>query len=160
FSDLSTIEQEGRRQYAQLATIYDSAPVGLAFVDTQLRYVSINEYLAEFNGVPADAHLGRTVRQVLPHRADTIEPFYLRVIDTGQPVVDVEVEGMSASQPGIRRSWLVSRHPVKDVQGTVLGVNTVVQEITERKRIEEARQELAHASRLAIVGELTASIAH
>jgi C4-dicarboxylate-specific signal transduction histidine kinase len=39
-------------------------------------------------------------------------------------------------------------------------VNTVVQEITERKRIEEARQELAHASRLAIVGELTASIAH
>src|SRR5262249_5139920 len=59
FSDLSTIEQEGRRQYAQLATIYDSAPVGLAFVDTQLRYVSINEYLAEFNGVPADAHLGR-----------------------------------------------------------------------------------------------------
>jgi signal transduction histidine kinase len=34
------------------------------------------------------------------------------------------------------------------------------QEIAERKRTEEARQQLAHASRLALLGELTASIAH
>jgi two-component system, LuxR family, sensor kinase FixL len=160
FSALSRSEQEVRRQYAQLATIYHSAPIGLAFVDTQLRYVSINDYLAEINGRPADAHLGRTVREVLPHLADTIEPLYRRVIETGQPLMDVEIHGMTASRPGIERNWLVSRYPVKNPQGGLLGVITVVQEITERKWAEEVRQELTHASRLALVGALTASIAH
>src|SRR5262249_12427926 len=61
---------------------------------------------------------------------------------------------------GSERTWLVSRYPVKDAHGALLGVSTVVQETTERKQIEQARQELAHASRLTLVGELTASIAH
>src|SRR5262249_42119705 len=160
FSDLSRAEQEVRREYAQLTTLYQTAPVGLGFVDTQLRYVSINDHLAEINGLSVDAHLGRTVRQVLPHLADVVEPIYRHVIATGQPVVDIEVRGATTSRPGSERTWLVSHHPVRDSQGTILGVNTVVQEVTERRRAEEARQELAHASRLALVGELTASIAH
>ncbi|HKB39692.1 MAG TPA: ATP-binding protein, partial [Gemmataceae bacterium] len=160
FADLARAEQEVRQEYAQLATIYHSAPVGLAFVDMQLRYVSINDQLAEINGRPADAHLGRTVREVHPHLADTLEPIFRRVIATGQPVVDAEIEGATASPPGDERSWLVSYYPVQDSRGVILGVTVVVQEITERKRAEESRRELAHASRLTLVGELTASIAH
>jgi PAS domain S-box-containing protein len=160
FSDLARAEKEVRQEYAQLASIYHSAPVGLAFVDTQLRYVSINDRLAEINGRPADAHLGRTVREVLPHLADTIEPIFRGVIATGRPVVDAELQGATATTPGDGRSWLVSYYPVPDSQGTILGVTVVLQEVTERKRAEETRRELAHASRLALVGELTASIAH
>jgi PAS domain S-box-containing protein len=151
FSDLSRAEQEVRREYAQLATIYHSAPVGLAFVDAELRVVSMNDRLAEISGRPADAHVGRTVRQVLPRLADTVEPICRRVLATGQPVVDTELQGATASRPGDERSWLVSYYPVHDFQGTILGVTTVVVEVTERRRAEEARRELAHASRLALV---------
>jgi PAS domain S-box-containing protein len=157
---LAEAEQEVRREYAQLAAIYQTAPVGLGFVDTQLRYVSVNDHLAELHGIPAVAHFRRTVSQVLPHLAGAIEPIYRRVIETGQPVVDIEVQSTTASRPGVKRTWLANRYPVKDLQGTVLGVMTVVQEITDRKQADEARQELAHAARLTIVGELTASIAH
>jgi PAS domain S-box-containing protein len=160
FAALSDSEQAMRQQYAELATIYHAAPVGLAFVDPQLRYVGVNDCLAEINGVPAEAHLGRTIREVLPHLADAIEPMYRQVLLTGEPVLDVELHGTTASRPGIERTWLISRYPVKDAQGAILGVSTVVQETTERKQIEEARQELAHASRLALLGEMTASIAH
>src|SRR5262245_46289826 len=93
FSNLSEAEQEVRREYAQIATIYHSAPIGLAFVDTQLRYVSINDQLAEIHGRPAEAHLGRTVREVLPHVADLLEPLLRRVLATEQPIVDVELQG-------------------------------------------------------------------
>src|SRR5262249_17478925 len=47
-----------------------------------------------------------------------------------------------------------------EARGTILGVTVVEQEVTERKRAEETRRELAHASRLTLVGEFTASIAH
>jgi PAS domain S-box-containing protein len=160
FLDLFSAERAVRQKYAELATIYHAAPVGLAFVDPQLRYIGINDSLAEINGVPAEAHLGRTIREVAPHLADAIEPIYRHVLKTGQPVMDLEVRAMTASQPGIERTWLVSRYPVRDAQGMILGVSTVMEETTERKQIEVARQELAHASRLTLLGEMTASIAH
>jgi PAS domain S-box-containing protein len=160
FLDLCSAEQAVRQKYAELSTIYRAAPVGLAFVDTQLRYIGINDSLAEINGVPAEAHLNRTIREVAPHLADAIEPIYRQVLETGRPVIDMEVRAMTASRPGIERTWRVSRYPVLDGHGMVLGVTTVMQETTERKQIEKARQELAHASRLTLLGEMTASIAH
>ncbi len=159
FAALSNAEQELRRQHAQLASIYHTAPVGLAFVDASLRYVTINDYLAAWNGLPAEAHVGQSVGQVLPaDLARTVEPIYRHVIATGQAVIDVEVKRTTAS--GTERSWLASRYPVKNRQGRVLGVSTVVQEISERRQLQQATRELAHASRLAVAGELTASIAH
>jgi two-component system, LuxR family, sensor kinase FixL len=151
FSALSESEQEVRRQFAQLTAIYNTAPIGLAFVDTHLRYVSVNDYMAEISGQPAAAHIGLTVREVLPHVADTIEPLYRRVIETGQPIVEVEVHGITPSRPGMERSWLVSRYPVKNSQGVILGVITVVQEVTERKRTEERFRLVVESTPNAIV---------
>lgn len=160
FDALALREQQLRSQYAQLSTIYQTAPVGIAFVDTQLRFVSANDCYAKMNGIPAAAHLGRSLREVLPDLADELESVYRRVITTGQPIVGLEVHGVTAAQPEIGRDWLVGHYPVTDPQGLGLGVSTVVEEITERKRAEELKQELIHASRLALLGEFTVSIAH
>jgi PAS domain-containing protein len=112
YSALTRAEREVREEYAQLTTLYRSAPVGLSFVDTQLRYVHINDELAEIHGPPADAHIGRTVREVYPQYADIVEPVYRRVLSTGQPVLDVEVRAPGPAGPGSERTWLVSRYPV------------------------------------------------
>ena len=60
-------------------------------MDTEQRFLSINERLAEINGKTVEEHLGRTLREVLPGLADMIEPFYRRVIETGKPVLNVEM---------------------------------------------------------------------
>lgn len=138
-------ESEGliQRRLAELQTIYASVPVGLAFVDKELRFASINEALAEFNGFPVDEHIGRTLGEVLPSElAEQIEPIYRRVIETGEPVTDQELRADTYSLPGVMRDWLISYHPVKDAEGEVLGVNTLVQEVTERNRAEEAQRRL------------------
>lgn len=157
---LALREQQLRSQYAQLSTIYQTAPVGIAFVDTRLRFIRANDCYAEMNGIPAAAHLGRSLRQVLPDLADELEPVYRQVIKTGQPIVGLEVHGVIEAQPEVGRDWLVGHYPVTDPQGFGLGVSTVVEEITERKRIDQLKQDLIHASRLALLGEFTVSIAH
>jgi PAS domain S-box-containing protein len=137
-------EELARCRLAELQTIYASVPVGLAFVDKNLRFVSINETLAEFNGLSVDEHVGRTLGEVLPAElAEQIEPIYRRVIEMGEPVTDQELRGATYSLPVVMRDWLVSYHPVKDTEGEVLGVTTLVQEITERNRAEEAQRRLA-----------------
>jgi diguanylate cyclase (GGDEF)-like protein/PAS domain S-box-containing protein len=131
-------ERRSRRQLLELETLYRTAPIGLALVDRDLRFLRINHKLAEIDGMPIDAHIGRTLREVVPSVADTIEPLYRRVIETGQPVLQFEIHGTTPAQPGIERDWLVDYYPVKESDGSVQGVAAVVSEITGRKRAEEA----------------------
>ena len=131
-------EERSRRHLLELQTVYRTAPIGLALVDRDLRFLRINDKLAEINGMPVDAHIGRTLREVVPSVADTIEPLYRHVIETGQSVLEVEVHGTTAAQPGIERDWLVDYYPMKNPDGSVQGVAAIVSEITGRKRVEEA----------------------
>jgi PAS domain S-box-containing protein len=133
-------EEEVRRQLSYVEAIYATAPVGLCFVGTDLRYRSINSRLAEIHGKPIEEHIGRTLREAVPEQADAIEPVYRRVIETGEAVLDVEMS--SAAKPGIVQHSIVSYYPVKDGRGKVIGVNVVVVDITQRKQIEEERERL------------------
>ena len=95
--------------------------------------------MAQINGLAVAAHIGLTIRDVLPELADAIEPLYRQVIESGEPIFDLEVSGSTPSQPGVKRHWLASYYPQTDLSGRVLGVNAIVQEITDRKRLEAAR---------------------
>ena len=136
---LSASEADIRRQLAQLATVYRTAPVGLAFLDTDLKFIRVNDFLAEINGRPAEDHMGRTLHQVLPAPlAAAVETIYREVICKGEPTLDQEIRSVAPSNSAVERIWLASHFPVRDEQGDVLGVNTVVREITEQKKTEES----------------------
>ena len=129
-----------REQYLELENFYRTTPVGLCLVDPELRYVRINERLAAINGQPVEAHLGRTLQEMAPEIAPMVMPIYRRVIETGEPVIDMEISSSTAATAGALRSWLVSCHPLKHAEGGICGVCGVVIDITERKRAEEAQR--------------------
>jgi two-component system, cell cycle sensor histidine kinase and response regulator CckA len=152
-SELDRREREFRspQQLAEIEAIYAHVPVGLCVVDSDLRFVHINERLAEINGVSIALHLGRTVREVLPDLADELEPLYRSVLDTGRPVLQREVHGTTPAQPGVERDWLVSYCPLR-VGDKVVAVNVVVIEVTERRRAQEALQMSEERLRIALEG--------
>lgn len=133
---LRASERVAYGRLAQLRTTYASAPVGLCFVDRELRYLAMNNTLAEMHGQPPDFYLGKTVREASPELADAGEEHYRRVINTGRPVLDVEVEGATVARPNEKRHWLASYHPVRDENGAVMGVNVAVRDITDGKQAE------------------------
>jgi PAS domain S-box-containing protein len=162
-------EEQARRQLSYIEAIYATAPVGLCFVDTDLSFLSINERLAEINGRSVEEHLGRTVREVLPEMADTLEPVFRRVIETGEPSLNVEQSAAADAAPDRFRHYIGSFYPIKNGGGRVLGVNVVVVDITQRKTIEEelerslyqeksAREEAESANRMK--DEFLATISH
>ncbi|MGH9767648.1 MAG: PAS domain S-box protein, partial [Blastocatellia bacterium] len=144
---LRVSEEQARRQLAYVEAIYATAPVGLCFVDSDLRFLSINERLAEIDGKSVEEHLGRTLREVVPEIAGVIEPSYRRVIETGEPVINAEMS--TTSEPGVVRHFIVSYYPIKNGDRRVLGVNAVVVEITQRKKIEEERERLLRQEKAA-----------
>jgi len=142
-------EEQTRRQLAQIEAIYATAPVGLCFMDTEYRYISINDRLAEIDGRSVEEHLGRTVREVMPEIADVVEPLFQRVVETGEPALNIERSVATAAQPGVVRHFIVSYYPVKNGGERVLGVNSVVVDITKRKKIEEELERLLRQEKTA-----------
>ncbi len=122
---------------AELRAIYDGAPVGLGYVGRDLRYLTVNARLAEINALPAKAHRGRTVRDILPTVADRIEPLLRRAL-AGEAIPPAEVEAATETLPGVRRRVLVSYQPAVAPGGAVLGAVIAIQEVTALRQTEAA----------------------
>jgi PAS domain S-box-containing protein len=120
----------------ELQLIYDTAPVGLAFLTPDCRYVQINQQLTEICGISVANHIGRSVRETVPQVADQVEKIVQAVIRSGEPVMGVEVHGQRADKLNAKRVWTTNWHPWRGPDGNIVGVNVVAEEITERKRAE------------------------
>ncbi len=99
----------------------------------------INQTLAEMNGIPAEEHLGRGLREVLGEFAEVIEPQIKRALETRQPVLNFEVSSLppAGSEPG---QWIGHYIPISDATGEVERVAAIVVEVTEQKKLEESLQ--------------------
>ncbi|AUT03022.1 ATPase [Nostoc sp. CENA543] len=129
--------QQKEEYLALLNAWLASSPVALAFLDTELRYVYVNETLAAINGVPQSQHIGRTFREVLPNWADQIEPILLRVMSTKEPLLNQEIRG-ETYQSGVYCWGLVSYYPVCLPDGQLLGLGVTSLDITQKKLTEQA----------------------
>src|SRR6202012_2421436 len=79
-----------------LQQIYDTAPIGLACLSPDCRYLQTNQRLTEICGISVEDHLGRFVRDCVPGLADSIEAIVRSIMETGTPVIGVEVAGQRA----------------------------------------------------------------
>src|SRR4051812_38123957 len=87
--------------------LIDQAPVGLLVLDTELRMVEVNPAMAVLNGRLRTELLGRSVRELLASDS-LIEPILREVLKTGQPRLNVELQGTPPATPDEERTWLAS----------------------------------------------------
>ena len=119
-----------------LQLIYETAPIGLAFLSTDCRYLMINQHLTEICGISIAGHIGRTVRETVPQVADQVERLVQTIVRTGEPITGIEVNGQRPDGSNAERVWITYWHPLKGARGEVAGINVAAEEITERKRAE------------------------
>ncbi|MGV4980810.1 SpoIIE family protein phosphatase [Streptomyces sp. NRAIS4] len=129
--------REQRQRWTMGQSVLDGfltrAPVGMAVMDTELRYVWLNDTLERFGGVPRDERLGRRLSELLPGlQADALEGLMREVIATGVPVTDYEYVGWSWADPHRRHAYSTSFFPLVDADDAITGVCYMVQDVTER----------------------------
>lgn len=135
--------RETQQALSELQITYDQSPIGMIQLDTDLRYMRVNETLTRYNNLPASAHIGRSIYEVVPDLAPKLEKGFQQVIETGEPVYNIEMVGETKADPNVQHTWLESWYPLRDDTGKVIGLNIVVQDITDRKRDEQTLAEFA-----------------
>ncbi|GGJ38978.1 SpoIIE family protein phosphatase [Streptomyces brasiliensis] len=146
--------REQRPQWEAPRSILDGfltrAPVGMAVMDTNLRYVWLNDTLESFGGVPREQRLGHRISELLPGlQGETLEGLMRKVMATGLPVADYEYAGWSWADPHHEHAYASSFFPLVDADNRVTGVCYLVTDVTERW----------HARRLlALVNEAGSSV--
>jgi PAS domain S-box-containing protein len=128
--------------------LVSQAPVGIALLDTDLRYLLVNPALERIDGVPAAGHLGRHPHDIHPSpEAGEIEALLRRVLATGAPLTDQYVVGRTRADPDNEHAWSMSYYRLEGPGGRVIGVASSVVDVTERHRAaaeaDRARRRLA-----------------
>ena len=132
----SNLEALPTLRLAQLQAIYDGAPVGLCFLDRKMRYVNLNARLAKMNGSSVEAHLGRTVKEMLPAGFPRVEPYLIRALN-GEAIAGVELMRPSEEEGLPDMRLLASYQPAWDEADEVIGVSISILDITETRGIGE-----------------------
>jgi PAS domain S-box-containing protein len=121
-------------QAAHLKTLYNSGPVGLCFLDKEIRYININRELAQINGFPVEDHIGKTPGDLMPKLFPAWEP-YIRAALAGTPSsTEFILPGRDGQQITVQANY----GPVVDETGEVIGVSVAVVDVTARVRAQEA----------------------
>lgn len=149
-SALRASESVVRHQLAEIEAIYNTLPVGLCVLDTDLRYRRVNTRLAEINGLPASEHLGKTLREVLPQFADIAERICGNIMKTGEPVLNAEFKGFTAADSAREHTWVEHWVPFRDPTGAIVGINVVIEDVTGQRQVEADLRESQELMRRAL----------
>jgi PAS domain S-box-containing protein len=131
---------------SQLETLYATAPVGLSYVDAELRVVRINDYLAGLNARKVIDHLGRHIADMIPDDEvrNAVLADYRTVLDTGRPLTGIQRAGYPAASPGELCHWVVSYYPQFGPGGKIIGITGLLLDVTEQRRAEAELRRSRH----------------
>lgn len=129
-----------------------SSPIGFAFLDTNLRILRVNSYLAESRGLKPEDFIGRRIREVIPDGAEEIQSALERVLVTRKPIRNVEVVRPKVNGNGEHHSS-ASYYPIETPEGVLLGVGAVVEDVTEI--VTQTRELQRSEERYRLVSQVT-----
>jgi PAS domain S-box-containing protein len=155
------MEEALRDSEEQWKAAFENNPIMYFIVDAAGTILSVNAFGAEQLGYTPDELIGRPV-QILSHEADREAALRNKAFcleHLGQTMSwelrKLRKDGKVLWVRETARAMLIKNRPVALV---------VSEDVTERKHaadaLREAQMELAHANRVATMGQLTASIAH
>jgi len=121
--------------------LLSSEDMGIAILDTELRYLELNSLLARFNGVSINEHVGHTVSEVLPKLAPLVIPILQEVLDSGEPVRNLEISGETPSVKGQDSFWEASYLPIFSSPGHVSGILVMAVNRTLEYELKRTREE-------------------
>jgi PAS domain S-box-containing protein len=152
--------EEGlKKSEAFVKNILETVDEGFIVIDHDYRIISANKAYLDQVKLPRDEVMGRQCYNI-SHRLN--KPCYeagedcavRRTFEKGGPDIAVHTHKDEKGAPVFVE---IKSYPIKDEAGNVISVIEIVNNVTEKKKLEE---QLRHAQKMEAVGQLAGGIAH
>lgn len=118
----------------ELEALFRYLPYGLCIVDSEGRYVKVNDFFAKLNRLPAAEHPGKLLSDVIPFLYTDIKGYFDKVFETGEPVSGLEIDSLLLKDRGKEKSWIMDLFPVKAESGEIKELCVLLQETTTSRK--------------------------
>ncbi|HSA14943.1 MAG TPA: AAA family ATPase [Spirochaetota bacterium] len=160
FHELSETNRKLEKEKEQLGTMLRSIAEGIIATDQTGRIILINARAEDLLGVRQNAVLGKMAGMVVAVYDGTANARFddpvAVALRSGSPV-EIKSDAYLKSAEGVKTNVSVSCAPVKNAAGFVTGVVMVIQDLTDRKKMEE---EMIKSSKIESLGIFAGGIAH
>jgi PAS domain S-box-containing protein len=126
-----------RGHFVELDELYRQAPVGLALLDRDLRYLRVNDIVAVWHGIAPSEFAGRPLQGIIAGWHEEVAAKFQRMLREGKPVLNLELTLLCAVPPYTARHFLAHLFPLR-CEYEELAAGLVMVDMTERKHAEEA----------------------
>jgi len=149
------IEDNLRASEKRYRLLVENAPVGVVSIDREGNIINLNSKLVEMMGSPSMEETRRVNVLSSPNVIDSgITEEARKCMETGSPSF---LERWFTSTWGVRLYLEIHLAPIRHADGNVIGVQGIVADRTQRKRLEE---QFLHAQKMEATGRLAGGVAH
>jgi len=138
-ADLAHNEGIARQRSLEIETLYRTAPVGMALVDRNYRYLKINQRFADLTGYPIEKYIGRTLLDAAPSLTERMQGPIAEVFERSKEVANAEVT-VRVNGDDVQ-DFLMDFYPYQD-DGRTVAVGIVLKDVTELRRLEKELRRL------------------
>ena len=124
-----------------LTALLTSPPFGVGIWDRRMRYQAVNDSLAAMNGLPAAAHLGQSIDNVLGGLSATIASHLDRVLVRNEVLPNIYVTGRLPARTDVGH-WITTWFPVRNGTSKISQVGCVALEITQIMKLQQTLRKL------------------
>jgi len=139
-SSQTLAQQKSQQLFAQLDSLVKNAPIGIAFLDLKLHFVTVNEYMAKIDGFEVASHIGKTPKDIFPPQMSTKVTENLKKVLQKQKPITFEIDVNTYRSPHLNHWWTVTFYPIL-IEDEQKGVGVIMQDITEQKTLEKRKDD-------------------
>jgi adenylate cyclase len=132
--------------------VFASIASGVITADVENQITLCNRAAETILGSAAADLIGHPLSEVMPNVAENIAPHLISMRDNDEPVVGLEISHKLPKRGLV--DWRLNLSPLKDANQTTQGVAIVLDDLTERKRLEAQRRLFERMVSPAVINQL------